>query len=161
MRGGSYESVMEFRNSMPDKENYECHHLLYKSALSGWYELMCDDHCAHNFNFLNDSQQNWAPTILMTSADHRKTLSYVDSGNESEAIAVINAQQCLLTQGDIVNALKMEIRALHCIFGDKYNQAIEEASSYFFSLNPRIQRDVLSFDNPVNHRRFTYDFSEC
>ena len=159
MRGGSYDTVLEFRNKLPDKDNYECHHILYKSVLTHWYESICENNSARNFDFLGDPQQRWGPTILMTAEDHSKTLSYYYSGDRSEVLAAIKAQEGLVLAGDIVSALKLEMRALHCIFGDKYDIAIDQAASYFWSLRPRTRNAILSFDNPVNHTPFTYDFS--
>lgn len=142
--GGSYEmlreEVRQYRREHPeDTEDYECHHLISKRALNRWAEKISKN--KYN-DFLFDSDQGWAPSIVMEKADHEKTLSYYNKDGTPEqkmnARAYIKWQeQSIVNKGDIMGVLEEEFSCIRFLFGNKYDRAIAEVKAYIRELNFR------------------------
>ena len=157
--GGSYKTCLQL-NTEPDND---CHHLIARAALERWYRTM-----KHNkyTKFLSFKSQSWAPSIIMTHHDHMLTDSYCGDDLHDEtllqsAFKYIDTQATrLIKSGDIIGVLQDEVDAIEELFGSKYEQAIKEMWTYFYSLDPKLSNNLLTFTNP-NIRNFTfrYDFS--
>ena len=67
------------------------------------------------------------PTIKMDAADHRQTASW---GNSREAVAYRNRQANLISQGNVHDAIQMDIDDITSKFGTKYNDHIQQMLDY-------------------------------
>ncbi|MCU0912887.1 MAG: hypothetical protein MUE98_16740 [Rhodobacteraceae bacterium] len=67
------------------------------------------------------------PAIAMDPADHRQTASY---GSGADARAYQTQQRMALQRGGLAAAFAMDVADIKLRFGDKYDQAIMEASAY-------------------------------
>ena len=102
-KGGSYKDVKK----ETDSETKEVHHMPADSST----ELSRDD----------------GPAIKMDKEDHRQTAS---CGNSKEAKEYREKQKELIDQGKFREAFQMDVDDIHEKFGDKYDDAIAEASEY-------------------------------
>ena len=81
---------------------------------------------------ITDRSQSKLPCIRMSAEDHIHTASY---GNSKQARQYRAAQKALCDQGKFMEALKMDFDDLRRpIFGDKYENKIQEALKYAKSL---------------------------
>lgn len=107
-KGGSYGELKEAGYGWPD---YEIHHIPADSSS----ELPRTD----------------GPAIVMEYEDHRETAS---CGNSREAQEYRAKQKELIEQGKFREAFQMDVDDIHEKFGDKYDDAIAEASKYIDKL---------------------------
>jgi len=98
--GGAYKDL-------PILENCERHHIPAKSA--------------------SDLAEEDGPCIIMEKGDHRQTASY---GSSKEAREYREKQKELIEQGKFKEAQQMDIDDIHEKFGDKYDDAIQQAEQY-------------------------------
>ena len=68
----------------------------------------------------------------MEPGDHRQTASY---GGSPEAKAYRERQKELIDQGNVREAVQMDIDDLRSKFGNKYDSAIKEMESYLDTLH--------------------------
>ena len=78
-------------------------------------------------NNINGLETNDGPAIRMDKEDHRETAS---CGNSKEAREYRAEQARLIESGDFEGAMQMDIDDIHSKFGDKYDEAIEQAVEY-------------------------------
>lgn len=78
-------------------------------------------------NVTGEDKRYHNPAIIMSPEDHKLTASY---GSSSAAKEYQKAQQELLEQGKIMEAIQMDIDDIRSKFGNKYDEAIEEALKY-------------------------------
>ena len=128
--GGSYDECLKKR-----KSNNECvHHLIAKAALSKWYPFTRKDDPYWDM-LLADPWQHWAPSITMTKDDHKQTYSYYEDGMSLDRRQLsqwyINRQATdLIYSGDFLGALNREKKKLKSLFGEKYQEACDQAIAY-------------------------------
>jgi hypothetical protein len=70
---------------------------------------------------------NEGPAIAMLPADHRRTLSY---GRKKDARAHQIKQKRLIDSGDFAAAQQMDIDDIKLLFGEKYDDAIDQMLKY-------------------------------
>ena len=73
------------------------------------------------------------PAIKIEPRDHRMTASY---GSSPDAKLYRERQQDLVDQGNVREAVQMDIDDIRSKFGNKYDSAIEEMELYLDTLNP-------------------------
>ena len=70
------------------------------------------------------------PAIQMERLDHRNTLSY--GGNTSSKNGRFrDPQKKLIKEGKFAEAFQLEVEDVRRKFGDRYDEAIEEAKRFF------------------------------
>lgn len=160
--GGSYielrTATRNYREqNTDDKTVYECHHLISREALNQWAYRVYERHGINGYNrFLNDEDQNWAPSIIMEKADHEKTRSYYNKKartykqNQNAGIYIDYQAEELIDKGNIIGLLKVEDAFIRVNFGHKYDRALSEMWSYVRSLQFRHQGTRLVMNNPYS-----------
>jgi hypothetical protein len=101
-RGGSYNGTK--------KSGMEAHHIPADSSYPP--------------GTINSGQM---PAIQMDPTDHMRTASH---GSQPGSAAYRNAQNALIKSGNTLGALAMDIADIKAKFGDKYDEAIAEATAY-------------------------------
>ncbi len=102
-KGGSYKEVKD----ASDGDTHEVHHM--------------------PADIVTNLEKNDGPAIKMEKEDHRQTAS---CGNSREAREYRERQKELIDQGNIKDAIQMDIDDIHDKFGDKYDDAIAEMMEY-------------------------------
>ena len=169
--GGSYEDIRNakinyYNNNKYDGKLYDCHHLIAKGALKQWGDEIEDREGVSPFNnfILEDEDQCWAPSITMEQEDHKKTLSYFNVFNKSDAASEYIDEQArrIIEDGDIIGVLKDEINFIKKTFGHKYDRAINEVWDYIKTLEFRHENHQTLFMNHPYHKGwFRYNFRLC
>ncbi len=130
--GGSYSEVLR---QDYDHEKYQVHHLISKRA---WNRLASEIRRKDGVKIWNrfmlcDKKQSWAPSILMEKEDHVKTLSYwnpcCSGGGQSKKYIDYQAKG-LIKYGNIYELLGNEWRNIRRIFGNKYDEAMQQMYDY-------------------------------
>lgn len=169
--GGPYGELIkkkrEYLNKNPfDRKVYECHHLIAKEALNQWGKHIKTFRASNKF-LLGDSDQNWAPSIIMEKADHEKTLSYYNTetrtpAQNDKAIKYIKKQaDRIIKYGQLSEVLKEEINFIqkNLNFNRKYDRAISEVEDYIKKLQIRRISFTLVMRNPSYNLKWPFEFT--
>ena len=132
--GGSYEDCLKEKKNRDNSSELCVHHLIAKAALSKWLPFTHADDPYWD-ELLTDSWQKWAPSIVMTVEDHKKTWSYYEQGMGTEqyrrSVWYVNRQATdIIYSCDFIGALNREKDILTDLFGSKYKQACDQAIRY-------------------------------
>ncbi|ONI41648.1 hypothetical protein AN639_03240 [Candidatus Epulonipiscium fishelsonii] len=79
----------------------------------------------------NELARNDGPAIAMDKCDHRETAS---CGNSKEAREYRAEQKELISEGKFEKAFEKDVKDIQSKFGDKYDDAINEARQYLNTL---------------------------
>ena len=146
--GGSYEDCLKEKKNRDNSSELCVHHLIAKAALSKWLPFTHADDPYWD-ELLTDSWQKWAPSIVMTVEDHKKTWSYYEQGMGAEqyrrAQWYVNRQATdIIYCCDFIGALNREKEILTELFGSKYIEACDQAIRY--------TTDVLKVERTPDYR---------
>lgn len=75
------------------------------------------------------------PSIWMETADHHQTASW---GRSRGAMTYRKQQRELIQQGRFLEAQQMDIEDVRSKFGGKYDEGIQQALNYTFSIRDRL-----------------------
>ncbi len=160
--GGDYYSLVK---QPYDHKAYKCHYLIAKEALNEWAKHI---YLKYGLEFINaflikDTNQQWAPSIIMEKSDYEKTLSYFDQRTRTleqniEASKYIAMQaKRIVEHGDIMGVLIDEINFIKKNFGHKYDQAIAQVILYIKSLHFQSRNRNITMLHPY-HRNWLVSF---
>ena len=143
--GGSY---LECLQKKSDPEHQHAHHIISKAALTKWWyytHWTAEENHRNDFDdLLHDPNQEWAPAILMTQADHEQTRTYTSNSNptkKQDAFYYINNQAAeLIYNADFLGAFYQEYDSINQLFGTKYEDALRQAEKYMLE-NLKVHQD--------------------
>ena len=143
--GGSYNSI---RAQTYDHQKFEVHHLLSRSALSsfGKYVFSVYGKSIQN-EFLENSNQTWAPSILLTKEDHLKTLSKSKTGYDFSLLYISEQAFQMIQYGSFLELLLNELSYIQKYINTdgKYDKGIKQVYDYIKSMNIKLYKNKLSF----------------
>ncbi len=155
--GGTYDELLEIKNSYPNPEDYNVHHLISRAALR---ELSSQvEPNTYNEFLTEDEFQGWAPSILMTEEDHKRTLSYVNDrtwrSKREAALDYIEYQTEEVLDGNIMEVLREECDYIRTAFNGKYDRAIDQMYERFQNLITRNEgTQTLYIRNPDDPQHY-------
>lgn len=143
--GGSYHSI---RAQTYDHQTFEVHHLISRSALSSFAKYVFSVYGKSIQNeFLESSNQVWAPSILLTKEDHLKTLSRSKTGYDFSLLYISEQAFQMIQYGAFLELLLNELSYIQKYINTdgKYDKGIQQAYSYIKSMDIKLYKNKLSF----------------
>lgn len=143
--GGPFSAI---KSQSYDHQKFEVHHLLSRSALNMFAKFVFDTYGESLQNeFLKSSKQGWAPSILLTTEDHLKTLSKSKPGCNLNLLYISEQAFQTIQYGAFLEMLKNEISYIQKYINvdGKYDEGIRQVCNYIKSMNIRIHKNKLSF----------------
>ena len=157
--GGSYNSI---RAQTYDHQKFEVHHLLSRSALSSFGKYVFSVYGKSiQSEFLESSNQVWAPSILLTKEDHLKTLSKSKTGYDFSLLYISEQAFQMIQYGSFLELLLNELSYIQKYINTdgKYDKGIKQVYDYIKSMNIKLYKNKLSFHpfgNDKDCPRFNY-----
>lgn len=157
--GGSYNSI---RAQTYDHQKFEVHHLISRSALNSFAKYVFSVYGKSiQSEFLENSNQAWAPSILLTKEDHLKTLSRSKTGYDFSLLYISEQAFQMIQYGAFLELLLNELSYIQKYINTdgKYDKGMQQAYSYINSMDIKPYKNKLSFypfGNKKDCPRFNY-----